>query len=86
MVMLVSVIIFNLICFFSWMLDPLGSSTCIGGRRRTPRGGSLKETSSTGMGIARAGPLANLHKRLGPSQSTTYNNPVNIFTCYVSEL
>eukprot|EP00794_Sanderia_malayensis_P020007 gene20007-21968_t len=60
----------------NWMIDPLGSNSCIGGRRRGPRGGSLKGTSSSGMIIGRAGPVANLHKRLGPSQSTYNNIPV----------
>ncbi|XP_065060682.1 protein Smaug homolog 2-like isoform X2 [Rhopilema esculentum] len=57
----------------SWMMDPIGPNM---GKRRSPRGGSLKGTSSTGLGIARAGPLANFHKRLGPSASVSFNNPI----------
>lgn len=60
---------------YSWIMDPLGPNM---GKRRGPRGGSLKSTSSNGFGTARAGPLANFHRRLGPSASISFNSPVRI--------
>ena len=61
-------------------MDPLGPNM---GKRRGPRGGSLKGTSSTGFGMARAGPLANLHRRLGPSASMSFNSPVRHSKLYI---